>query len=144
MQTFLPYPSFERSAKVLDYRRLGKQRVEAWQIYLALFDPDYGWQNHPAVKMWRGYELALAWYGLYMCDEWKYRGYKDTMSDKFHKVIEAYPGDATRFFYAVPPWVGNRKFHKSHKSNLLRKDKAYYSKFFKNVPDNLPYEWPVQ
>ena len=32
MQTFLPYPSFDASAKVLDYRRLGKQRVEAYQI----------------------------------------------------------------------------------------------------------------
>ena len=32
MQTFLPYKSFNKSFKVLDYRRLGKQRVEAMQI----------------------------------------------------------------------------------------------------------------
>lgn len=32
MQTFLPYANFEASAKVLDYKRLGKQRVEAKQI----------------------------------------------------------------------------------------------------------------
>ena len=36
MQTFLPYPDFTQSAKTLDYRRLGKQRVEAWQILNAL------------------------------------------------------------------------------------------------------------
>lgn len=143
MQTFFPYSSFERSAKVLDYRRLGKQRVEAWQIYLALFDPDYGWQNHPAVKMWRGYEVALLWYGVTMCDEWIKRGYKDTLRIKFMGVLRAYDV-SRRFFYEIPPWQGKRKFHKSHKSNLLRKDKAYYSKYFKNVPDNLPYEWPVQ
>ncbi len=29
MQTFLPYKSFENSVKSLDYRRLGKQIVEA-------------------------------------------------------------------------------------------------------------------
>ena len=36
MQTFLPYPSFEESAKVLDWRRLGKQRVEGMQIINAI------------------------------------------------------------------------------------------------------------
>jgi len=29
MQTFLPYPGFADSARVLDRRRLGKQRGEA-------------------------------------------------------------------------------------------------------------------
>ena len=33
MQTFLPYPDFRESLESLDYKRLGKQRVEAWQIY---------------------------------------------------------------------------------------------------------------
>ena len=28
MQTFLPYKDFGKTAKCLDYRRLGKQRVE--------------------------------------------------------------------------------------------------------------------
>ena len=32
MQIFLPYKSFKKSAEVLDYQRLGKQRVEALQI----------------------------------------------------------------------------------------------------------------
>lgn len=32
MQTFLPYPDFALSAKVLDNKRLGKQRLEAKQI----------------------------------------------------------------------------------------------------------------
>jgi len=29
MQTFLPYADFKLSTRVLDYKRLGKQRVEA-------------------------------------------------------------------------------------------------------------------
>ena len=36
MQTFLPYKSFEQSAQVLDWRRLGKQRVEGMQIINAI------------------------------------------------------------------------------------------------------------
>ena len=32
VNTFLPYSDFKRCAKVLDYKRLGKQRVEAKQI----------------------------------------------------------------------------------------------------------------
>ena len=50
MQTFLPYSSFTQSAQALDYRRLGKQRVEAKQLILALTQPKYGWKNHPAAK----------------------------------------------------------------------------------------------
>lgn len=59
MQTFLPYSSFSKSASVLDNKRLGKQRVECLQILKALSDPAYGWQNHPAVKMWKGYTDRL-------------------------------------------------------------------------------------
>lgn len=40
MQTFLPYISFEESAACLDYRRLGKQRLEAKQLLNAI-QPDY-------------------------------------------------------------------------------------------------------
>ena len=63
MQTFLPYPSFARSAAVLDHRRLGKHRVEALPIVRALTRTDYGWQHHPAVQMWRDHEEDLVAYG---------------------------------------------------------------------------------
>ena len=54
MQTFLPYADFAETARVLDQRRLGKQRVEALQVLRALFIPGYGWRHHPVVRMWRG------------------------------------------------------------------------------------------
>jgi predicted RNase H-like HicB family nuclease len=59
MQTFLPYLDFAECARVLDDRRLGKQRVEVLQIARAITVPGYGWRHHPAVRMWRGYEEAL-------------------------------------------------------------------------------------
>jgi len=55
MQTFLPYVNFAESAKCLDYRRLGKQRVEAKQILDVLNGKTTAWQNHPCVKAWKGY-----------------------------------------------------------------------------------------
>ena len=82
MQTFLPYKDFKKSAEVLDYKRLGKQRVEALQIHNIVSGKRTtgGWINHPAVKMWRGYMDALALYHNTMIDEWVSRGYNNTMS----------------------------------------------------------------
>ena len=69
MQTFLPYESFEKSAQTLDWRRLGKQRVEGMQIINAITGktrkdgkPYKGWINHPCSVMWRDYAPALKHY----------------------------------------------------------------------------------
>lgn len=136
MQTFLPYSSFEKSAKVLDMRRLGKQRVETLQILGALLDPTKGWKNHPATKMWTGHEAGLSAYGVRICEEWLDRGYKDTCLGKISALIAP-------DFTDIPPWIGNRDFHRAHQSNLLRKDLDYYRKYFPGVPDDLEYIWPV-
>jgi hypothetical protein len=138
MQTFLPYSDYSKSAQVLDRQRLGKQRVETIQILKALNDPTYGWQNHPAVNMWRGYELELVCYGLAICDEWITRGYKDTCRDQ---ISEMYYN--SNFDVEIPPWIGSLQFHKSHQSNLIRKAPEYYRPIFgDNVPDDLEYVWP--
>ena len=71
MQTFLPDPRFDESARLLDDARLGKQRVETLQVLRALELPDYGWVNHPAVRMWRGRTPALVAYGLAMVRQWR-------------------------------------------------------------------------
>lgn len=135
MQTFLPYPDFKKSAQCLDSRRLGKQRVECKQIYLALTGESRGWVNHPATKMWRGHEQELLQYAYTMCVEWRRRGYKDTLLSWFDaRMHESEP--------VYPKWLGDPAFHDSHKSNLLRKAPFYYSQFNWNVPDNLEYVWP--
>lgn len=132
MQTFLPYPNFLDSALVLDRQRLGKQRVEAKQIINTLEGTSSGWANHPAVKMWRGYEQALALYGVTVCAVWIERGYKDTLLPFF--ALRLGTDD-------MPPWMGDPLLHLSHQSNLLRKDPEYYGQFFDITPD-LPYVWP--
>jgi Pyrimidine dimer DNA glycosylase len=134
MQTFLPYEDFVESLECLDYRRLGKQRVEAMQLLKVINsdDPKIAWRNHPAAKMWRGYSSALTHYMNLAIEEWLHRGYKNTMT-----IV---PIDN---IFDFPPWLGNKDFHNSHKSNLLRKQPEYYNKFGWNVPDDLPYVWPV-
>jgi hypothetical protein len=137
MQTFLPYESFLESAKVLDRQRLGKQRVEKNQILRTLTGVSSGWQNHPAVKMWRGYDQALADYGATICIEWLGRGYKDSLLDKF---IDHMDGAQD---CEMPDWLGNQDLHLSHRSNLLRKLPDHYRQFFTSEPDDLPYVWPI-
>lgn len=136
MQTFLPFPSFSDSARALDWRRLGKQRVEVWQILGALEGRTNGWANHPAARMWRGYERALCLYGLAVCDEWIRRGYRDTMRVRFLAALERHDGPET------PGWLGDEDFHRSHQSNLLRKSPEHYGPIFGDVPADLPYVWP--
>ena len=142
MQTFLPSPSYTESARMLDYKRLGKQRVEAKQILLAMGKTSGGWRNHPATKMWRGHEIELCTYALAMCTEWVRRGYKDTLTPFFQDAQDQYEFDGRN---ANPPdWLGDEDVHASHRSNLLRKDAAYYSQFGWSEPSNLEYVWPVE
>lgn len=137
MQTFLPYPDLAASAKVLDMRRLGKQRVEVLQILATLCEDRKGWRNHPAVRMWRGFEPALARYGDAVCAEWTGRGYRDTCQAKMRGFV---PAEADG---ELPPWFGDAALHASHRSNLLRKDGQWYGKFNWHEGPDLPYVWPT-
>lgn len=141
MQTFLPYPSFVRSAQVLDDKRLGKQRVEGLTILRTILEDRKAWRNHPAVRMWRGREGALWMYTLEVCWEWTKRGFKDSVVKKMGemKEFEELPSSA----FVDPEWLGREDFHLSHQSNLVRKDPVHYRRFFPDVPSDLPYVWPL-
>ena len=130
MQTFLPYESFNKSASVLDWRRLGKQRVEGMQIINAINNPNpQGWKNHPATIMWTPYVDALKHYTNVMIREWISRGYNNNM--------EIY--DVNNM--VKPHWLGKEEFHSSHRANLLRKDYEYYSQFSWKEDPKSPYVW---
>jgi Pyrimidine dimer DNA glycosylase len=98
-----------------------------------------GWINHPAVKMWAGFEECLADYWETIVNEWVSRGYVDNTLKELDRIAETYNFDP--FNYSKPAWLGNTDFHLSHQSNLLRKDKEHYIQFF-DVPNNLEYIWP--
>jgi hypothetical protein len=135
MQTFLPYKSFIRTARTLDYSRLGKQRLEAKQILdLVENKVNNKWINHPAVRMWMGYNQCLRRYYNTIVNEWVNRGYKNNMP--------ILPIDRIKF--VKPSWLSDKRIQLSHRGNLLRKNPDYYNKFNWNVDSHCPYFWPVQ
>lgn len=120
MQTFLPFADFEKTAVVLDARRLGKQRVEAMQLIDTILERPtksgkirQGWKNHPAAVMWRNYVPALQRYHNVIVQEWVDRGYTNNMS--MENVSDS---------VVMPYWLGDEDFHASHRSKLLFKGKV--------------------
>jgi len=72
---------------------------------------------------------ALKHYTNIIIQEWITRGYNNNM--EFYdtgKII-------------MPDWIGNEKFHSSHRANLLRKDYEYYSQFGWTENPEKPYVW---
>ena len=170
VQTFLPYPNSKASAKALDPRRLGKQRVEAIQLLLCLLsvpaedgEKPAAWSAHPAAKMWASSPFALAAYTLAVCEEWKFRGYSDGLALGARVLLGLAPatsainstlasvrriGSWVRACGALrpagpPPWWGSPAFHASHRSNLIRKDPIFYGQWNWSEPADLPYIWPT-
>lgn len=131
MQTFLPCPSFHETAKVLDSKRLGKQRVEALQIHNTLIGAASGWRNHPAVKMWRGHVNSLILYHNMCVLEWITRGFRNNMP-----LLTG--GTALH-----PGWLGDGAFHASHRAALLKKDPDWYGQFGWTEEPKIDYVWPV-
>lgn len=132
MQTFLPYPDFQKSASCLDKRRMWKQCVEASKIINDLEGKSKGWTNHPATKMWANNLNALkAYYNTFLAEA----------INRGIKVVKLQKKEVGDFEY--PEWFKNDNFFASHRSNLLRKDDVYYGQFGWSEPANLEYVWPV-
>ncbi|GAB7191866.1 hypothetical protein NUM3379_25740 [Kineococcus sp. NUM-3379] len=146
MQTFLPYPDFARSAAVLDKPRLGKQRVETLQVLRALELPDYGWANHPAVRMWRGCTPALVAYGLACVEAWSRFGHADSterLIAEFAPEVVGRPQRELADEGLMPVWLGDERVHASHRSKLIQKAPELYRPVFGDEEaDDLDYFWP--
>lgn len=134
MQTFLPYSSFSQSMACLDDSRLGNQVYREGMTLLR-----GGWPNHPASKMWRGYEQALANYLFHGYLELRRRG-KDYTGRPWQIELE----EASRGFdIEYPPWLGDERLHSTHRANLLRKDPVWYGKYGWTEEPTEGYWWPV-
>jgi hypothetical protein len=162
MQTFVPLTSTVNDiAKVLDNKRLNKQALEGWQILMTLLELDpqgnhrtpKGWYNHPAVKMWRGHEMALFMYIFAMVEEWKNRGYKSTIATKAWNTVQvAMERKLITDDISAPAWLENKELFEqiasSHRIALLNKDYEWYSQFGWAEdtgvrPETYEYIWPV-
>lgn len=140
MQTFMPLHNYADSAKSLDDKRLGKQRVEAYQILKALrgdYNDTGAWVNHPATVMWRNHAYDLALYGLTISMEFYERGFDGfNMVETFTELQIEFKHNNTEQY---PWWVNNELLNLTHQSNLVRKSDYYGFK----VPANIPYVWPL-
>jgi len=130
VNTFVPFPCILQCAKSLDYRRLGKQRVEAYQLWRALTGKTVGWRRHPAALAWEGCTCALALYTNIMIQEWIDRGYKNSMQFLPHCAKPSFPW-----------WWGWEPIHTSHRASLVRKNPSHYT--WETGPyANWGYIWP--
>jgi hypothetical protein len=140
MQTFLPYRDFEETARCLDYRRLGKQRVECKQILSAIRGETNAWANHPAVKMWKDHVDTLKHYYNVILQEWINRGYKNNMP---FETFENFCSDGYTLImigFPLPEWLTD-DFCSRHRAALLYKDYDYYSKFGWKEKPEINYLW---
>jgi Pyrimidine dimer DNA glycosylase len=115
VNTFVPFENIQACARALDMKRLGKQRVEAYQLWRTLTGVTKGWANHPATLMWTGSTCFLAQYTNMMIDEWVARGYRNTMK-KLPHCANPRP----------PWWWGWTPIHMSHRAALNRKMPDFY------------------
>ncbi len=141
MQTFLPLPDYFQSMRCLDKSRLGNQ---VWREGVTLIRGRRS--NHPASKMWRGYEYHLGLYLLAGLDALSERG-KEYPHIREKIMIEMAKHNDT----GAPPWFGDDKFHASHRRALLYKNKEWYSQFgwteepdVPNAKGKFNYVWPVK
>lgn len=136
--------------RCLDDKRLGNQVYNEGMVILRqlLNAPDgytdpvsgvfkAGWSRHPAVKMWRNHEQALAlylWKGVIeLTNRGKYYDDRPWYSELEQHIIE-YP--------VMPPWLGRTDVHSSHRANLLRKDPNWYGRFEWTEAPMEGYVWP--
>jgi hypothetical protein len=139
MQTFLPYQDFEEVAADLDSKRLNKQILECYQILNVLSNPSptAGWRNHPAVKMWRGFETALFNYAMTMVSEADARSIKTEKNVANLQRLRRESG--MDWGTTMPLWFSNNKIMKrvttTHKANLYKKAPELYPQFVSAVSD---------
>lgn len=152
MKTFLTHIGYNKSLQQLDDHRLGAQRVDARKLLMILGGHSNGYEQHPSIQMWRGWELSLCMYGAAACYQWRlvrnnecdlYAWFADQanwwqrngISEKyapFHDAQEPFP-----------PWCKDLDLMRSHRSNLIRMAPLYYSHKWPNTPENMPYLWPI-
>lgn len=130
MNILLPHKLFQGSVEVLDTRRLNNQANEALVILRTLrgyYGPGKGWPNHTVTKLWRGYEPAVAAYGVECLMRYACRTGND-VSDrtaKFNELsLNGWPLKVER-----PPWSLDTRVHSAYRALLLHKDYEFYSKY---------------
>lgn len=147
MITFLPSTDFDTTARILDDKRLGAQRYEAWSILKWLRNPaDYPHLVRAGYcRMWSGYEALLVRYTNAMLREWARRGKnnKELRPEDAGRGLEE-DGDLSEA--DMPPWLGCERLHSYHRHALVAKLPEHYGKLGWTETGheyNGSYPWPI-
>jgi hypothetical protein len=152
VQVFLPHKNFTESARVLDQKRLVKQLLEGRQILAALAGQTKGWRNHPATRMFEGYELALCGYLYCIAKEMDVRGYK--YENNWNEIVRLQGHFGRENGYSMPPWFNDRTTLHSvvttHRRSLYNKAPELYPQYEYEASigadfvccDRCNYHWP--
>lgn len=152
MQTFITDKDFKQSARNLDRQRLHSQIYEAIHILSSLLEINdqlvnvkRNVKNHPAAKLWTGYELELLKYIQVHIDEWTFRGYKTDINSRNFQVLWLELDVLTKQYdydKLMPDWITDDLI-KTHRSVLIQKKPEYYNKLWPDCPRDLKmrYDW---
>jgi hypothetical protein len=88
--------------------------------------------------MWAGHEDYLVDYAFVICTEWLNRGYQDTCLRKIAEIEAEEDWDDS----TAPPWLGDERFHSSHRAALLWKNPDHYGQFGWSEAPQMNYYWP--
>lgn len=136
--------SFGRTAQDLERVTLGYQIEQAFDVFVALTTeaetdvPD----THPVLRMWEGYEIALAAYGMELGLEFTVgRHMAEDRFWQFSAGVKAFKKSMNET-YLAPPWKDDADVCRSHRSNLMRRQPGVYGDTWPRTPELMPYLWP--
>lgn len=149
MQTFITSYDFNETAQSLDNKRLNKQLLEGRQILkiLATGQTAGGWVNHPATRMWHGYERMFYKYLTAIKNECVNRGI--TVDANWTAIEDLMRQGEYNFSPNVikPWWYADTemllRIIQTHRANLYKKDPEYYydyainAKIYDDIRDKL-------
>lgn len=146
MMTWFTRMSIFDSAADLELPQLALAQRESEALFNELVfgeaDEECGSAPLPLVRMWIGYEAALAAYSVAcavtMVEHGVTAGVRPLNMANTIKSLRT-NGDPTPF--EMPPWIEDIDFLMSQRSNLMRRWPDVY-KFPRN-PSDMPYLWPI-
>jgi hypothetical protein len=152
---------FRASCGALDNKRLGKQRVEALQLINAIVQRKQlglhgpvgadgrrkhftskgirvpGWINHLATLMWEDHLETLRLYMNVAIKAWC--GRKNADGNPTKNTMKIVDIDKSKL--SLPPFIGDKEFHATHRANLLYKDSDFYGKHGWSETPCVGYIW---
>lgn len=161
---------FNQTAKTLDYKRLGKQRVEAMQllnILLNRFKIDNDYKTYDEVKEllqkydssnWPYTQTYTFTKNRVEKNGWKkhpaltmWKGYVEELKLYFNCIVNEWKRreyknnlpleNVDTKNLRIPPFLQNEDFIKIQRQNLIRKNQKYYSEYWKDLEPTEGYLW---